>query len=158
MIASYLCIAVILILPVIYFATITIKHLYHTALVQKAIKVIKVLFVTSVTFVEKGDVPMTMEMNNRKSLTSMLYETTDLWRTFRSHKGECSAIHISCYSIVHYVVCMSLNTMLYMYNTCATITLSQSNITLYITVVLTILKILFSQTRHYSPFTFISLY
>ena len=38
--ASCLCIAVILILPVFYFATITIKHLYHTALVQKAIKVI----------------------------------------------------------------------------------------------------------------------
>ena len=41
MIASCLCIAVILILPVIYIATITIKHLYHTALVRKAIKAIK---------------------------------------------------------------------------------------------------------------------
>ena len=41
MIASCLCIAVILILPMIYIATITIKHLYHTALVRKAIKVIK---------------------------------------------------------------------------------------------------------------------
>ena len=40
-IASCLCIAVILILPMIYIATITIKHLYRTALVQKAIKVIK---------------------------------------------------------------------------------------------------------------------
>ena len=40
-VASCLCIAVILILPMIYIATIIIKHLYHTALVQKAIKLIK---------------------------------------------------------------------------------------------------------------------
>ena len=40
-IASCLCIAVILIMPMIYFATITIKHLYRTALVQKAIKAMK---------------------------------------------------------------------------------------------------------------------
>ena len=40
-IASCLCIAVILIMPMIYFATITIKHLYRTAIVQKAIKAMK---------------------------------------------------------------------------------------------------------------------
>ena len=39
--SSWLCIVVILILPIIYIATITIKHLYRTALVQKAIKLIK---------------------------------------------------------------------------------------------------------------------